>query len=81
MLPAVRRILGTDVQCSLGGQFEFSLTHGQWISTAWNGPVAAPNAPADYVAPAMKWFRGAQVSVTQLDDRVLADAVINLARE
>jgi hypothetical protein len=81
VLPAVRRILGTDVQCSLGGQFEFSLTHGQWISTAWNGPVAAPNAPADYVAPAMKWFRGAQVSVTQLDDRVLADAVINLARE
>ena len=81
VLPAVRRILGTDVQCSLGGQYEYSSTHGQWISTAWNGPVAAPNAPTDYVAPAMKWFRGAQISVTQLDERVLADAVINLNRE
>lgn len=79
VLPAVRRILGTDVQCSLGGQYEFS--NGQWVSTAWKGPAADPIAPADYLAPAMRWFRGAQISVTQLEDRVLADAVINLKRK
>jgi hypothetical protein len=43
--------------------------------------MAALKAPADYVAPAMMWFRGANISVTQFDDRVVADAVINLARE
>ena len=73
--------MGADVQCSLGGQYEWSEQRGQWQSTAWNGPVASPTAPADYTAPAMKWFRGANVSVTQFEDRVIADAVINLARE
>ena len=81
VLPIVQSILGADVQCSLGGQYEWSDNRGQWQSTAWNGPMAALKAPADYVAPAMMWFRGANISVTQFDDRVVADAVINLARE
>jgi len=76
-----KRILDADVQCSLGGQYEWSEQRGQWQSTAWNGPVASLTAPADYIAPAMKWFRGANLSVTQFDDRVIADAIINLARE
>jgi hypothetical protein len=29
----------------------------------------------------MKWFRGTQASVTQYDDRVVADAVIDIARQ
>jgi hypothetical protein len=77
----VKRILDADVQCSLGGQYEWSEQRGQWQSTAWNGPVASLTAPADYIAPAMQWFRGANVSVTQLDDRVIADAIINLTRD
>ena len=81
VLFTVKGIVGADVQCSLGGQYEWSEQRGQWQSTAWNGPVASPTAPADYTAPAMKWFRGANVSVTQFEDRVIADAVINLARE
>ena len=81
VLATVKSVLGADVQCSLGGQYEWSKQRGQWLSTAWNGPVASPTAPADYTAPAMKWFRGADVSVTQLDDRVIADAIINLLRD
>ena len=81
VLPTVQSILGADVQCSLGGQYEWSAKQGQWQSTAWNGPLADLKAPADYVAPSMKWFRGARLSVTQLDDRVVADAVVDLARE
>ena len=81
VLFTVKGIVGADVQCSLGGQYEWSEQRGQWQSTAWNGPVASPTAPADYIAPAMNWFRGANVSVTQLEDRVIADAIINLARE
>ena len=81
VLSTVKRILGSDVQCSLGGQYQWSESRGEWQSTAWNGPLASPTAPADYVAPAMKWFRGATVSVTQFDDRLIADAIVNLARE
>ncbi len=81
VLSTVKSILGADVQCSLGGQYEWSEQRGQWQSTAWNGPLASPIAPVDYVAPAMKWFRGANISVTQFDDRVIADAIITLARE
>jgi len=81
VLATVNSILGADVQCSLGGQYEWSEGRGQWQSTAWSGPLPPQKAPADYVAPTMKWFRGATVSVTQLEDRVIADAVINLARE
>ena len=77
----VKSILGADVQCSLGGQYEWSEQRGQWQSTAWKGPSASPIAPADYVSPAMKWFRGANISFTQFDDRVIADAIITLARE
>lgn len=81
VLVTVEHLLGDGVQCSLGGKYEWSDVHGQWQSTAWNGPLAASVPPADYVAPVMKWFRGANVSVTQLQDRVIADAVINLLRE
>ena len=81
VLLTVNSILGADVQCSLGGQYEWSKQRGQWLSTAWNGPVASPTAPVDYTAPAMKWFRGANVSVTQLEDRVIADAIIDLLRD
>ncbi|MGI9471702.1 MAG: hypothetical protein ACR2NZ_09240 [Rubripirellula sp.] len=78
---AVQRILGAEVQCTLGGEYEYSAEAGHWISTAWNGTQAPTTAPAGYVAPAMKWFRGATASVTQLDDRLLADAVLELERQ
>ncbi len=81
MLFTVKGIAGAAAECGQGGTCKWSEKRGQWQSTAWNGPVASPTAPADYTAPVMKWFRGANVSVTQFEDRVIADAIINLARE
>lgn len=78
---AVRRILGADVQCTLGGTYDYSSEAGHWVSSAWKGPQAPENAPAGYVAPAMTWFRGANASVTQLEDRLLADANLIIQRK
>ena len=73
-------VLGMPLQCSLGGDYRFDEANGHWISTAWQGPQPTVVAPADYVAPIMAWFRGADATVTQYADRLVADAVIDIAR-
>ncbi|MFK8111876.1 MAG: hypothetical protein AB8B91_06725 [Rubripirellula sp.] len=74
------RVMGAQLQCTLGGDYQYSATGGRWYSTAWEGEVAPTNAPLQYVAPAMVWFRGATASLTQYDDRLVADAVLDIAR-
>jgi hypothetical protein len=81
VLSSAQQILGVNLQCTLGGEYQFSAESGRWISTAWRGEMASPVAPAEYVAPAMTWFRGLDAAVTQYADRVVADAVIDIARE
>ncbi|MGB7329514.1 MAG: hypothetical protein WBD31_31840, partial [Rubripirellula sp.] len=76
----VQRILGVKLQCPLGGQYEYSQVSHRWISTAWQGEVAPAFAPVDYVAPPMKWFRGASATVTQYADRLVVDSVMDVAR-
>lgn len=79
--PLVENVLGTRLQCPLGGQYVYSGELDQWVSTAWDGRSPQPVAPRDYVSPVMRWFRGADVRVTQFADRVVADAVIDLERQ
>jgi hypothetical protein len=81
VLSAAEQILGSRLQCTLGGQYELSPASGRWVSTAWGGETASLDAPPDYVAPAMTWFRGASGSVTQYDNRLVADVVIDIARQ
>ncbi|TWU58799.1 hypothetical protein Poly51_15790 [Rubripirellula tenax] len=76
----IEKILGVPLQCTLGGQYEYSPASQRWFSTAWRGPVAPMIVPPDYVPPPMTWFRGAQATVTQYADRLVADAVIDVAR-
>ncbi|TWT53948.1 hypothetical protein Pla22_15820 [Rubripirellula amarantea] len=78
---ATRQILGADLQCTLGGDYLYSNVSHRWISTAWQGELAALSAPLGYQAPAMKWFRGAAGSVTQYEDRVIADVTVDIARQ
>ena len=73
---AVRSVLGNDLVDPLGGQFEYDEPTGRWISTAWGAAGAPAQQPANYVAPIMKWFRGAEATVTQYADRLVADASI-----
>jgi hypothetical protein len=78
---SAEQILGASLQCTLGGQYQYSEPTGRWESDAWNGSAPAEEAPADYEAPLMKWFRGASGSLTQLDDRVIADLTVDVARQ
>ncbi|WP_149752880.1 hypothetical protein [Rubripirellula obstinata] len=76
-----QRVLGADLQCSLGGEYEFAPTAKRWISTAWRGELPSGGAPPDYVAPVMKWFRGGGASLTQYADRIVVDATVDIQRE
>lgn len=80
VLLAAEQILGARLQCTLGGEYEFSPRSGRWISTSWSGEHAPEVAPPNYIAPAMKWFRGATASLTQYEDRLVADIEMDIAR-
>lgn len=80
VLSSAEQVLGMELQCTLGGEYQYSDASGRWVSTAWGAENAPQSVPVDYVAPAMKWFRGGTASVTQYADRVIADAVVDVAR-
>ncbi|WP_144059926.1 hypothetical protein [Rhodopirellula sallentina] len=88
VLEQAKLILGGDVQCALGGTYRplpalaGSTGKTHWVSTAWgDGNLAPPTLPpAEYQAPIMQWFRGADATVTQYENRLVADAVIEIAR-
>jgi len=76
------KVLGGQMQCTLGGEYRYSENAGQWASTAWGGmTIPPPTMPLSYQAPLMSWFRGGSATVTQYPDRVVADAVIDIARK
>ncbi len=77
---AAKNILGGDLQCSLGGQFEYHKGDG-WSSTAWPDNAARDQVPEDYVAPLLKWFRGAEARLAQYADRLIVDATVDVARK
>ncbi len=87
---AARDVLGTDLQCSLGGEYVYDEQTEGWTSTAYLGTPMPPadfigrvptEVPPGYVAPFMVWFRGMDATVTQYSDRLVADAVVDIARQ
>lgn len=78
---SAEQVLGASLQCTLGGEYQFSEPLGRWVSGAWHGDNASEKAPPGFEAPAMKWFRGAAATLTQYQDRVVADLVIDIARQ
>ncbi len=77
---AARDIMGVDLQCSLGGKYTYSEQSGRWTSSAWSGDQPPQTVPPTYVAPILKWFRGANATVSQYADRLIADATVDIAR-
>ncbi|MCO8124758.1 hypothetical protein NHH03_23680 [Stieleria sp. TO1_6] len=75
-----RTVLNAPLQCSLGGQYQYNAQSKRWQSTAWNGSVPPAEPPADYTSPLLIWFRGGHFTLTQYADRLVADAVITVAR-
>jgi hypothetical protein len=78
---ASEKILGAEVQCTLGGEYQYDPEVARWSSTAWQGDVLPTIAPPGYMTPALEWFRGTNATVTQFDDRLIADAVIDIQRK
>lgn len=78
---AAKTILGSQLQCALGGDYQYAPARGRWNSTQWQSDVPSVAAPPGYVAPTMKWFRGGTASLTQYQDRIVVDAQIDVARD
>jgi hypothetical protein len=76
----VARVMGTTLQCSLGGEYSFDPNSGRWRSTAWPGSNPARFPPPNYVAPILDWFRGSDFTATQYSDRLVADVEVTVAR-
>jgi hypothetical protein len=83
-LEVAQRLLDAKLQCTLGGTYE--LRDGLWQSTAWPDNLRlAPGAhassigfdtlhtvpPSDYRASWLEWFRGANLHLTQLPERLV----------
>jgi hypothetical protein len=86
-LELAERLVDAKLQCPLGGDTLFQSLEspkenlGWWTSTALTSgnfsPAGKPLPPADYQAPWLQWFRGAQVNATQQPDSL---SVVGLVR-
>ena len=74
-------VIDDPLQCSLGGEYKFDTAAHRWISTAWGGNLPSPTPPSGYIAPLLHWFRGGEFKMTQYSDRLVADAVVTVARD
>jgi len=79
-LATAANVLGSPLQCSLGGEYVFEQQDGRWVSTAWDGSEPLPVPPENYLAPLLLWFRGAEFTASQYADRLVVDAVMTVAR-
>ena len=43
--------------------------------------VVGTSPPPGWAAPLLTWFRGANATVTQYDDRIVADMLIDIERK
>ncbi len=96
-LAVAQRVLDVKLNCPLGGEFEFTplptaerpngraSAPGWWTSSAWsaeqlqNDGTVGP--PPGYIAPWLKWFRGAQLHLTQFPDRLAVVGTVEAHRQ
>lgn len=78
-------LLGGRLQDPLGGQYQLDGDDGsgrprRWTSSVWGGDTLPATPPTGYLAQPLVWFRGGRAGITQLDDRLIADAVVQISR-
>jgi hypothetical protein len=76
------RLLGVTLICALGGEYQLFDGPGglhYWGSTHWPSLLAdRPDENGQFASPVLAWFRGLDAEVKLLDDRVLADATLEV---
>jgi hypothetical protein len=81
-LKTANQLLDTQLVCSLSGEYERVETDAglvMWQSQGW--PEAeARGFPVDYQAPLLTWFRGLDVDVTKVGDRLTVHAELEMQR-
>jgi len=89
-LQVAESMFDVRLNCPLGGQFAYTPQPSNakvrwWTSTAWSkeklGPDGTPQAPDDYLAPWLKWFRGAKLHLTQFPDRLVVVGTADVERQ
>jgi hypothetical protein len=94
-LRVAEELLDAKLQCTLGGEYQLDQAdreHSIWQSTAWSKAVGSQRArtlgfnpdealPAPYyAAPWLQWFRGANLHLTQLPERLILVGTIEMER-
>ncbi len=82
-LVVAEQLLNVNLVCSLGGEYQlYELRSGRklWASNAWPS-FANPELPADYEAPLLAWFRGAQVEVTKTQTQFAVHGHLDIERQ
>jgi len=82
-LSIAETLTGAKLACPLGGKYVLLTPENAapaWASTAWSGEKqqAIAQVPADFVAPAMQWFRGLDLDMTTDQRRIEVHAEVGL---
>ncbi|MCH2183663.1 MAG: hypothetical protein MK108_16820 [Mariniblastus sp.] len=76
-------VLDVNLVCTLGGKYELvetPTTRLVWESSSWPS-FAAPQIPADYLAPLFKWFRGLELEVINGDSQFVVHGYLDIQRD
>ncbi len=82
-LVATERLLDCKLQCPLGGQYQIEGNElGVWYSTAWPAVLNVKTALATegYLAPWLEWFKGGDIHLTQLPDKLVLVGQLDLQK-
>ena len=77
---AATYILQSPLQDPLGGEYIYNAQSERWTSTAWHADWVPKLPPEDYEPPIMHWFRGGQATLTQHENRIVVDAMMDVQR-
>lgn len=79
-LSAGEQLLDARLVCPLGGEYRFDEQTQRWFSTAWPDEDSG-DAPAEYRAPLLEWFRGLAARAIVDEDRAVIHAELDLQRK
>jgi hypothetical protein len=77
-----QQLLGVELICALGGEYQLFDAPDDlryWGSTHWPTLLTdRPQGSGQFASPILAWFRGLDAEIKLLDDRVLADATLEV---